>query len=185
MVMISSFQGGVYAGNSALPVKKILISACLMGEHVRYDGGHSQLASDQLRQWQREGRLISTCPEVAGGLPVPRVPAEIDTGDAEAVLRGERLIQRRDGADVTDAYLLGAEKALALCMQHQILIAILKEGSPSCGVACVHDGSFSGRKVDGQGVTARLLARHGISVFSEQQLQQAGERLAELESSYG
>ena len=122
---------------------------------------------------------------MAGGLPVPRVPAEIDTGDAEAVLRGERLIQRRDGADVTDAYLLGAEKALALCMQHQILIAILKEGSPSCGVACVHDGSFSGRKVDGQGVTARLLARHGISVFSEQQLQQAGERLAELESSYG
>jgi len=166
-------------------VNKILISACLLGENVRYDGSNSRVASDVLLQWKREGRILSTCPEMAGGLPVPRIPAEIDKGNAEAVLQGKSAILRKDGGNVTDAYLNGAEKTLALCMQHNIRVAILKEGSPSCGVACVNDGSFSGHKIEGQGVTARLLSRHGISVFSEAQISQAASRLSELETSYG
>ncbi len=165
-------------------MKKILISACLLGENVRYDGSNSRINSNILSQWQQEGRLISTCPEMAGGLPVPRVPAEISQGNADAVLRGQSDILRKDGVDVTDAYVYGAEMTLALCMKHNIRIAILKEGSPSCGVACVNDGSFSGHKIEGQGVTARLLTRHGISVFNERQFSDAATRLTELEYCY-
>jgi len=166
-------------------VNKILISACLLGENVRYNGGNSQLDSNILQQWQQEGRILSTCPEMAGGLPVPRMPSEIDNGDAKAVLLGKSTIRRKDGGDVTDAYVNGAERTLALCIQHHISIAILKEGSPSCGVSCVNDGSFSGHKIEGQGLTAHLLTRHGISVFSESQINQAKLRLSELESHYG
>jgi len=166
-------------------VNKILISACLLGENVRYNGGNSQIDSNILQQWREEGRILSTCPEMAGGLPVPRMPSEIDHGDANAVLLGKSGIRREDGGDVTDAYMDGAEMTLALCIQHHIRIAILKEGSPSCGVSCVNDGSFSGHKIDGQGLTAHLLTRHGISVFSESQISQAALRLSELESHYG
>ncbi|MFQ5344383.1 MAG: DUF523 domain-containing protein [Mariprofundus sp.] len=170
----------VFAENS----EKILISACLLGENVRYDGGNSKVSSNILSQWQQQGRLISTCPEMSGGLSVPRVPAEIERGNADAILQGKSDIRRKDGIDVTEAYLIGAEMTLALCMKHHIRIAILKEGSPSCGVACVNDGSFSSHKIEGQGVTARLLARHGISVFSERQLSDAAVRLTELEYCY-
>jgi len=162
--------------------QRILISACLLGEHVRYDGGHSKVESQLIQQWQQEGRMVSTCPEMAGGLSVPRMPAEIIDGNAESVLQGKSSIQRKDGGDVTDAYMSGAEKTLALCMQHKVQIAILKEGSPSCGVTCVNDGSFSSHKIDGQGITARLLSRHGISVFNEAQINDAATRLTELES---
>ncbi|MDQ6996916.1 MAG: DUF523 domain-containing protein [Mariprofundus sp.] len=165
-------------------MNKILISACLLGENVRYDGSNSRVISELLEQWRQQGRIMSTCPEMAGGLPVPRQPSEIDAGNAEAVLRGKSAIRRIDGLDVTDAYLNGAEKTLALCMQHNIRIAILKEGSPSCGVLCVNDGSFSSHKIDGQGVTARLLTRHGISVFNEIQISDAAMRLNELETCY-
>jgi len=166
-------------------VNKILISACLMGENVRYDGRNSQLISDTLQQWQQQGCIVSSCPEVIGGLPVPRLPAELERGDAGAVLQGRSAIKRKDGTDVTDAFIEGAEKTLALCMQHHIRIAILKEGSPSCGVLCVNDGSFSGRKINGQGITACLLTLHGIFVFNERQIGSAAQRLNELESSYG
>ncbi|MBL4775547.1 MAG: DUF523 domain-containing protein [Mariprofundus sp.] len=161
---------------------KILISACLLGENVRYDGDHSLINSIYLKQWQQQGRLFSLCPEVAGGLSVPRPAAEIDAGDAEAVIRGAGRIRQRDGQDVSDAFMAGAEKALALCMQHHIHIAILKEGSPSCGVKKVNDGSFSGMKINGQGVTARLLAKHGIAVFSEFEIATAAEQLMAWET---
>ncbi|RMH61721.1 MAG: DUF523 domain-containing protein [Zetaproteobacteria bacterium] len=163
-------------------MQKILVSACLLGEKVRYDGADCA-QQGLLQKWQREGRVVPYCPEVSGGLEVPRPPAEIEGGDAEGVLRGERRVLRHDGKDVTHAFIAGAERALADCWRHQIKIAILKEGSPSCGVCEVRDGSFSGRRVNGQGVTARLLARHGISVFHEGQIEQAAKRLAELDAS--
>jgi len=166
-------------------VNKILISACLLGKNVRYDGGNSQVTSDILQLWLQQRRIIPTCPEIRGGLPTPRRPAEIDQGDAEAVLQGKSAIKHRDGVDVTNAFVEGAKKTLALCMKHKIHIAILKEGSPSCGVTCVSDGSFSGRKINGQGVTAHLLTRHGISVFSESQIIKAASRLSELGARYG
>jgi len=165
-------------------MQKILVSACLLGEKVRYDGSGC-CQHGLIEQWRQEGRVVPLCPEVAGELQVPRPPAEIEDGNAEAVLQGKGDIRRRDGADVTDAFLQGAEKALAACWKHRIKIAILKEGSPSCGANQVNDGSFSGIKINGQGITARLLARHGISVFSEQQMDEAAKRLAELEEPHG
>ena len=155
-----------------MAVKKVLISACLLGEKVRYDGGCCRQRG-LIEKWQKESRLISFCPEVAAGLPVPRLPAEIAGGNAEAVLCGCGKVCRCDGADVTDAFVDGAELALAECMRHSISIAILKEGSPSCGVTCVRDGTFSKRKAEGTGVTTKLLARHGIHVFSEHQIDAA------------
>jgi len=160
-------------------MQKILVSACLFGERVRYDGGHSRVAA--LEQWQKQGRIISICPEVAGGLPIPRPAAEIESGDSDLVLRGRGFIRRRDGQDITDAFIDGAECALALCFEHHIRIAILKEGSPSCGVSLVNSGDFSGRKIDGMGITARLLSQHSVFVFSEHQLDRAAEKLAELD----
>jgi len=166
-------------------MQKILVSACLLGEPVRYDGGDCTQHSPVLRQWQAEGRVVPVCPEVAGGLPVPRPAAEIDNGDAESALRRGSGVRRRDGSDVTDAFIAGAEKALAECWRYRIKVAVLKDGSPSCGVSRVNDGSFSGRKINGRGLTARLLTRHGISVFSEQQIGEAAKRLAELDQAHG
>ena len=161
-------------------MQKILISACLLGERVRYDGGHSKVGALDL--WQQQGRLVSVCPEVAGGLPIPRPPAEIEYGNSNLVLRGRGRVRRIDSQDVTDAFVDGAERALALCMKFHVCIAILKEGSPSCGCKRVNDGNFSGKKIDGMGITARLLSRHGISVFNENQMEQAVVKLAELEA---
>ena len=160
---------------------KVLISACLMGQPVRYDGGHSLLDAPIVQQWQREGRLVTICPEMAGGLPTPRPPAEIEHGNSDALLRGQVAIHTQLGDDITDAFLIGAEQTLALCLRHHIRIAILKEGSPSCGVTQVHDGTFRGHKIQGQGVTTRLLTQHGIAVFSEQQLEAASQHLDALE----
>ena len=160
-----------------LSMQKILVSACLLGERVRYDGGDCR-QSGLIAQWQSEGRLIAICPEVAGGLSVPRPPAEMVLGDADFVLRGCGKICTEHGADVTDAFVDGAEKALAQCMRHGIKIAILKEGSPSCGVSRVHDGAFSGIKIKGEGVTARLLRRHGVRVFSESEVERVAALLA-------
>jgi len=165
-------------------MQKVLVSACLLGHKVRYDGSDNAVHG-LLDVWEKEGRIVSLCPEMAGGLPTPRPPAEIEDGDAEGVLRGTALVIRKDGADVTGSFIDGAESALAACWQHKVKVAILKEGSPSCGVCLVNDGKFSGKKIDGQGVTARLLSRHGISVFSEDQLMAAAKRLQELERAHG
>jgi len=165
-------------------MQKVLVSACLLGAKVRYDGGDC-LQDGLLTQWQQQGRIITLCPETFAGLPVPRPPAEIEQGNAAAVLRGKASVRRKNGEDVTDAFVEGAELALRECWRHKIKVAILKEGSPSCGVCLVNDGSFSGRKIDGQGLTASLLIRHGISVFSEHQLGEAEQRIRELEQRVG
>jgi len=175
--------GILYMGSARLSVQKILVSACLLGEKVRYDG--SDCARHGILDiWAEQGRIAPLCPETAGGLSTPRLEAEIEAGNAEAVLQGRAGVRRSDGANISDAFLQGAEKALAECWKYRIKIAILKEGSPSCGTTQVNDGTFSGAKVKGQGVTARLLARHGISVFSEQKLDEAVLRLAELEVTH-
>jgi len=144
-------------------MQKILISACLLGEKVRFDGKSKKINAQILEIWQAENRLIPLCPEVAGGLSVPRAPVEI---------QGESVINIL-GEDVSQAFGKGAQKALELCQQHDIHIAILKEGSPSCGVTQINDGTFSHTKITGQGVTTRLLQKHGVKVFSEHQLEEA------------
>jgi len=143
------------------------VSACLLGEAVRYDGGDcghhlNKKSAMLLQQWQQDGLLLSLCPEVAGGLPVPRPAAEIVDGK----------VVTQAGEDVSQAFRMGAEKALALCQQHQIQYVILKQGSPSCGNSLINDGSFSKTKVRGQGITARLLTAHHIQVFNETELEQ-------------
>jgi len=166
-------------------MQRILVSACLLGQRVRYDGGDAALDDATFRRWLDEGRLVGFCPEAAGGLPVPRQPAELEHGDAEAVLHGRAAVRTRGGVEVTDAFLRGAELALAECGRHGIRLAVLKEGSPSCGVDLVNDGGFSGHKIAGQGLTARLLTRHGIRVFSEHQIPAASAYLSTLEEAHG
>lgn len=166
-------------------MQRILVSACLLGRAVRYDGNDAALDDATFRRWLDEGRLVGFCPEMAGGLPVPREPAEIEHGDAEAVLHGRAAVRTRDGVDVTDAFLRGAELALAECGRHGIRLAVLKQGSPSCGVDLVNDGGFTGRKIEGQGLTARLLTRHGIRVFGEHQITAASAYLSALEGTDG
>ena len=152
---------------------KILVSACLLGNPVRYDGAAKTLAHAGLARLLDEGRVIAFCPEVAGGLPVPRPPAEILGGDGAAVIDGDARVLTLDGTDVTAHFLSGARQALRLCRQHGIVAALLTESSPSCGSGQVYDGSFSRRAVGGSGVTAALLGRHGIAVFNQHQVDAA------------
>lgn len=161
-------------------MQKILVSRCLLGQRVRYDGGaHGPFSL--LEHWQQEGRVVPVCPEVAGGLPTPRVPAEIRGGQGAQVLDGLLAVMTVDGEDVTAAFVDGAEQALALVAQHGIRLALLKARSPSCGNRENYDGSFSGTKVAGEGVTAAALRRAGVQVFNEEELPAAEAALRELE----
>ncbi|MBC2654237.1 DUF523 domain-containing protein [Pseudomonas sp. MSSRFD41] len=160
---------------------KILVSRCLLGHRVRYDGGASG-PFDQLAAWQQEGRVVALCPEVAGGLPTPRAAAEIPGGQGIDVLQGRAPVMSTAGEDVSAEFLCGARQALALVEKHGIRIAVLKANSPSCGNLWTYDGTFSGVKVPGEGVTAALLKQHGVQVFSELQLREAASALAALSS---
>lgn len=161
-------------------MEKILVSACLLGQRVRYDGG-SHGPFDLLRQWQAEGRLVALCPEVSGGLPTPRPPAEIPGGQGAAVLDRRVAVVTVGGADVSAAFLAGAQAALRTVSEQGLRLAVLKARSPSCGNQQNYDGSFSGTLVDGEGVTAAALRRAGVQVFNEQQLDAAAEALGQLE----
>ncbi|MGW8434487.1 DUF523 domain-containing protein [Nocardiopsis sp. NPDC055879] len=161
-------------------MRKVLVSACLMGRKVRFDGRAKPVDDATVEGWRAEGRLVVHCPEIAGGLPVPRPPAEIEPGaDAADVLAGRARILTPDGVDVTDHFVSGARAALATARAQGVVVALLKQSSPSCGSHQVFDGTFSGRKVPGEGVTAHLLREHGIPVLDEDQVARAAELLAE------
>ncbi|RXK14270.1 hypothetical protein CP965_02130 [Halarcobacter mediterraneus] len=154
---------------------KILISSCLLGEDVRYDGGNSSFAYNPNFSFSEkelfmdilcENEVYSLCPEIKGGLNTPRKPAEITS--AEKPFKVETI--NKD--DVTINFLLGAKKALELCLEENIKIALLKSKSPSCGNIQIYDGTFSNTLVQGQGLTARLLNENGIKVFNETQLKE-------------
>lgn len=142
---------------------KILISACLMGELVRYDAGHCLITSDVLSIWKNEGRLVPLCPEMAGGLPAPRSPCERDADTGH--------IFDKEGVDYTAAFEKGSEIALGLVQKENIRFALLKEQSPSCGVNLIYDGTFTSQKIPGSGLTAAHLRKHGVQVFSEFELE--------------
>lgn len=147
---------------------RVLVSACLLGQPVRYDGQSKGIVSDWLTALGAEGRTLAFCPEVAGGLPTPRPPAE---------RQGERVLTA-SGLDVTTEFDRGAELALALCQAQGIRFALLKEGSPSCGSGRIYNGRFEGVSVTGEGKTTALLRRHGINVFSEDQLAELASALS-------
>ncbi|CUX32814.1 conserved hypothetical protein [Agrobacterium tomkonis CFBP 6623] len=146
---------------------KILISACLLGQPVRYDGKGKSLSHPAIERWRSEGRLVTICPEMAGGMPVPRPPAEIERGASGLdVLEGRARVLEVTGGDVTAQFIAGAQKALAFAKANGCTHALLIDGSPSCGSVAIYDGSFSGLKHPGNGVTAALLGKAGITVFS-------------------
>ncbi|WP_314418596.1 DUF523 domain-containing protein [Pseudescherichia vulneris] len=149
---------------------KILVSACLMGFKVRYNSSEKQAVEATLARWQQEGRLVIHCPELAAGLPVPRLSAEISGGTGMDVMRNAARITESDGTDVTGHYQLAAWLALRAAQEAGCRAALLTDGSPTCGSRAIYDGSFNGQRQPGMGVAAALLTEHGIKVFSEQEL---------------
>jgi uncharacterized protein YbbK (DUF523 family) len=148
---------------------KILISRCFLGERVRYNDEALTLVHPLIVLWQQQKRFVSICPEVSGGLSVPREAAEIQKNSSEVITKS--------GINVNAQFNLGAQQALILCEQHNIRFALLKESSPSCGSMYIYDGSFTNNKILGQGVTSQLLTQHNIKVFSENQLEKLEKRL--------
>ena len=146
-------------------MEKILISSCLLREKVRYNGSDLPQDSPLLDLWEEQGRLVPFCPEVEAGLPIPRPCVEIISGTGN--------LEDTDGNDYTEAFHRGARLTLALCRRHNIRMAVLNENSPSCGSSMIYDGSFTGNRGPGQGVTAALLASEGIRVFSQHRLDEA------------
>ena len=136
-------------------MEKILISACLVGDNVKYNGGNN--LSPKIDALLEKYELIPFCPEVEGGLSIPRTPAE----------RKDGRVITQDGEDVSDAYMRGAELAFNICLYLKIKKVILKEKSPSCGSKIIYDGTFSHKEIPGMGVTAEYLKEKGIEVYSE------------------
>lgn len=162
-------------------MERILVSSCLAGRPVRYNGAARPVGDDLFARWRSEGRLVPFCPEVSGGLPVPRPPAEIVDGDGAGVLDGRARVLTDTGEDVTDQFLRGAHLALDTAQRTGARIALLKEGSPSCGTHRIYDGTFTATKLPGSGVTTALLERAGIKVFTENDLEALQTHLTALE----
>lgn len=141
-------------------MEKLLISACLIGQNCRYDGGNTLLKS--LSKLQDKYELVPVCPECLGGLLVPRLPSE----------RHGALVLLRNGGDVTREFTKGAEIALSIAKNSHITKALLKEKSPSCGTKQVYDGTFSRTLIPGTGVTAELLKKNGIKVYNENEIEE-------------
>ena len=137
----------------------ILVSACLLGINCQYNG-ESDFTKELLEFLKDKGEFIAVCPEVLGGLPIPRDGAEII---------GEK-VQTVKGKDVTKEFLSGAEKVLKFAKENNVDLAILKAKSPSCGVGMIYDGTFSRKLIEGDGITAALLRKNGIKVMTEKDL---------------
>ncbi len=151
-------------------MEKILISACLVGDVVRYDGKSIPMTDICLLDWCKKGMLIKVCPEVSGGLRIPRQPAQIVNGNGLDVIKGAARVIDIQGRDVTLPFITGAEYVLSIAKEFDIKIAILKEKSPSCGVNNIYDGHFDSTLIPGFGVTTAILRKAGLKVFSENEL---------------
>ena len=146
----------------------VMLSSCLLGCPVRYDGGANALDDGHLEFLRSRFEVVHICPEVAGGLETPRVPAEIVPGTPGRAGEDQVRVVTREGDEVSGQFARGAQLALELCLKERVKAAVLKERSPSCGSTRIYDGSFSGRVIPGSGVTAALLKKHTIPVFSEE-----------------
>ena len=141
-----------------------LISSCLCGVNCKYSGSNN--LNESCLKLLKEGKAILVCPEQLGGLSTPRTPAEI-IGTARGAIYEEDKVLTKDNIDVTEAFIKGAMETLHIAKLSHIKTAILKEGSPSCGVNYVYDGSFTGKKIYGKGITSTILEENGIEVISE------------------
>lgn len=146
-----------------------VVSACLMGENCKYSGGNN--LSENVQKLCENNEYILVCPEMEGGLDCPRDPAEIVGGDGEDVLKGKARVVTENGEDVTDEFVNGAYEVLEQIKNAahvgEEIVAVLKSNSPSCGCGRIYDGTFSDKKIDGDGVTAALFKRKGIRIFNE------------------
>jgi uncharacterized protein YbbK (DUF523 family) len=163
-------------------MERVLVSACLLGEPVRYNGADKRCDHEILQRWLRDGRVVQICPEVAGGLSVPRPPAEIaNRAPGQAVLEGVARVMDINRNDVSVYFVRGAEEAFASARANGIRVAVLKDGSPSCGTNFTYDGTFTSTKVSNLGVTAALLQQDGVNVFGEGQFVEADTLLRRIE----
>ena len=131
----------------------ILVSACLLGENCKYNGGNNR--NERVLRYVQGHEVIPVCPEVLGGLPCPRKPVE---------WVGDRVLTW-DGDDCTENFRIGVQKALEVIADQQVDLAILQSRSPTCGVKQIYDGTFSGVRIDGQGALAKALAARGIPLM--------------------
>lgn len=145
----------------------IIVSSCLAGMKVRYNGTDS--LDETIRKLVDENKAVTVCPELLGGFVTPREPAEIVGGTGEDVLSGKVRVVEKSGRDVTGLYIKGAQETLRIAKELGATTVILKENSPSCGSGRIYDGSFDNRRISGNGVTTALLRREGIVVLSEEQ----------------
>lgn len=139
-------------------MKKILVSACLMGYDCRYKGDNCK--SEKLTELSKDNILIPVCPEQLGGLPTPRQPGERVGGKVMA----------KNGADITEQYTRGADFAVEIAKANNVDYCIMKSNSPSCGKGVIYDGTFSGGKVAGNGLTVEKLLNAGFKVITENDL---------------
>lgn len=152
---------------------KVLISACLLGDNVKYSGGNN-LTPELIKLLEKYNiKIVKVCPECFGGLSIPRVPSEI---------RDDKVYSK-EGKDVTKEFLKGAEKTFKIAKEEEIDFAILKERSPSCGSSFIYDGSFSGKLIQGQGITVRKLNKENVKIFSEENLENIEKYLQGLKES--
>ena len=152
---------------------RILISSCLLGEDVKYDGNNNSIAFGESFTFKEketfmdilcENEIYSFCPEVSGGLGIPRISAEIISSTKPFI------VKNKEGEDVTINFLVGAKNTLDLCKSEEIKVALLKANSPSCGNNTIYDGTFTSTPIKGQGLTAKLLIENGIKVFNENEI---------------
>lgn len=137
---------------------KIMVSACLMGENCKYNGGNN--LNEKVLNYVKGHQVITVCPEVMGGLPTPRIPAEIVNN----------VVTTKDGRNVDKEFRTGAEMALQIAKENQIDLVVLQSRSPSCSPKQIYDGSFSGKKIEGQGIFAKLLIENGFRVIDVEDL---------------
>ncbi|MGN0702724.1 MAG: DUF523 domain-containing protein [Lentihominibacter sp.] len=137
---------------------KIMVSACLLGENVKYSGGNNR--NEKVLEYIKGHEVVPVCPELLGGLPVPRAPGEIQDG----------TVRNEDGTSVDYEYRTGAARALEIAESERIDMAILQSRSPSCGVNQIYDGTFKGRKIKGMGVFARLLSEKGYKIVDAEDI---------------
>ena len=137
---------------------KILVSACLLGQKCKYNGGDN--LSQKVLDYVKGHEIIPVCPEVSGGLPTPRIPCEIVDG----------IVRNKDGENKDKEFRSGAEICLKKAIDEKADLAILQSRSPSCGVKCIYDGTFSGRLVKGSGVFASMLRECGFRVMDVEEL---------------
>ena len=145
---------------------KIVISPCLIGIRTRWDESCDEV--EELIDRVRSGQAVFMCAEQLGGMTTPREPSEIEPGNtAEDVLKGDAKVLSNTGKDVTEQFVVGAQRILKFCQENGVEIAILKSYSPSCGSERTYDGTFTETIIPGKGITAELLEQNEIKVYNE------------------